>query len=278
MNLAFQALALFLLALPGILFGRSSHVAPRYRERVPIADEMLRSIISAVCLHAAWLWVTEKLSTVTGVTSDLSSVLVIVSGLGDDESSAVAIKSVSKYANWILLYFASICLTAVRLGTAARSLLRSYRHRWIGKALVAMLGEDPNVRRNKEWRKDHHGAVAGRTVTAGLIELIVIHGGKPFRYRPVKVVARYSDDGLPCRLLLIEAKFRPLEDDSKPEMVKSKVSLRYSDVASISVAHFDLGLKTDSVMLVANSGTGQPKDIASKAADLADSQQSGDGG
>jgi hypothetical protein len=116
-NLAFQALAIFALALPGIILKktfRNGFFWDRPRQPSPIAEEVAYSLVLACALHAIYApwWPV-----------DLRSVFALLIG----EFDAHAIGSVVANPIRIFTYFTSLYAIAALLGYGAHAIVRFAR-------------------------------------------------------------------------------------------------------------------------------------------------------
>lgn len=124
MNIAFPALFIFLLALPGIVLRYS------YREwgwkipvyRLPVGDEIAKSMFSAAILDAGWCLLADRL----GYRVNYAEVLVLLTGGFGLSSAALAarLERITANPGAIILYFLSLYVASAILGWTGRLLVR----------------------------------------------------------------------------------------------------------------------------------------------------------
>jgi len=134
MNIAFPALVIFLIVMPGVIFRRARFGNLPLRQKQPIAEEIGLSVVFAGLIQVLWLLLSNSLSGWTGVEVNLRAVLVLSSGHeGEGENSYdAAIKSVAENPLWISLYFGSLYAIAYISGFVAR---------YLGKGLVRPISD-----------------------------------------------------------------------------------------------------------------------------------------
>lgn len=133
MNIAVQALAIFLLALPGIILRKTYrrgtfHEAPRASR--PIAEEIAYSLVLACILHAAWAGIADLFFWPV----DLEAATLLLLGQYGHDSSLLpnVVGSLTSHPYRILTYFVSLCVLAYGLGYISHVVVR-WRHwdeRW----------------------------------------------------------------------------------------------------------------------------------------------------
>ena len=127
MNIAFPALFIFALALPGIIL-RSSYREWFWKISVyplPLADVMAKSVFFAALLHVGWCALAE----IFGYRVNFSNVLVLLTG-GFGLASDVLkerLAAITKHPGAIATYFFSIYVGAAAIGFAGHKLVRSSR-------------------------------------------------------------------------------------------------------------------------------------------------------
>jgi len=135
MNIAFSALLILYLALPGMLFWWAyRRDRGRPASRGPISDDIPIGLLLSVGLHAAWVSLFNLLGTIPVVFGgrrsfvDLQSVAVLLSGQAgkDSEPFRLAIASITE--GWrplgVFAYFCSLSIVAFFLGYRLRTLVR----------------------------------------------------------------------------------------------------------------------------------------------------------
>ena len=182
MNIAFSAVLIILLVLPGVIYNKCRSVCGRFKSQHQIADELFPSLGAAAIAHFVWVLGCCLLSGWTGLCVDLEAVLLLVAGqLGKHKDSVDAIESVSNHPLAVLLYFASILLVCGVLGHANRW-FRIWRH---GKvhALMAFSAEDESqARRFAEWAETLPVEIPKTGITRIVIVASMIIGSKSYLY------------------------------------------------------------------------------------------------
>jgi len=132
MNIAFSALVILFLALPGvILFVAYRSERGRPISSGPLADEIPLGLVVSVVLHGIWVVLFDfcggKLSTPLQV--DLKTTLrLLAAQFGkDDGEFESAVSSIVQHAGWILLYFGSLYVFAAIAGYVLKSAVRFWR-------------------------------------------------------------------------------------------------------------------------------------------------------
>ncbi|MEO5930924.1 MAG: hypothetical protein ABIR47_13385 [Candidatus Kapaibacterium sp.] len=126
MNIAFPALVILLLALPGILLRYAYRKGLFWKSPVilgPLADEVGGGIIAALVLHALCLLVIEVCSH---LTVDFESLLILLTGWPklDVRQEQGVLYSISHYHAAVLIYFIGSNLLGVVLGYGLHWLVR----------------------------------------------------------------------------------------------------------------------------------------------------------
>jgi hypothetical protein len=138
MNIAFSALLILYLALPGMLFWWAyRRDRGRPASRGPISDDIPIGLLLSFGLHAVWVLLFDLLGLVPLAFDqprwfvDIESAVVLLSGQAGKESEPfrLAIQSIS--VGWrplgVFAYFASLSIVAFFLGYRLRTLVRDRR-------------------------------------------------------------------------------------------------------------------------------------------------------
>jgi hypothetical protein len=80
MSVAFQAVVLLALAMPGIIFRRTYSRAGQFRERRSIADELVWGFIAASVFHFVWFSLFQIVGHPLRIQPRLDVVLMLVLG------------------------------------------------------------------------------------------------------------------------------------------------------------------------------------------------------
>lgn len=219
MSIAFQAFVLVTLALPGIILRRFFSRAGRFRLKRSVTEEFSRNLITAVALNSLWACLFQILGLSFGLQIDLDSVMMLSMGhFGhEDASFDRAIRSVTDYPGWVLLYFLSLYATAAIAGgylgakCAARSMINGS---WLG-TLYRFIEDEPKYRRVQEWLSHFEFNSERDAEAAAICSMIVVVGGHVLLYvgRMEEEGIIWNDDGNPDRFVLKGAMRRPLEKD-----------------------------------------------------------------
>ncbi len=256
MNVAFPAVVLALLVLPGVVFrytysrgswGWTSPVSFR-----SVSDELAYGAIFAVALHYLWL----LLAHLIGYSADFYSLLAFLTGNFGPNDSAYnhVLLSVARNASAIGFYFLSL------IGFSAVSGRLSH-------ALVRKLELDRNtqvLRFKNEWYYLLSGEVLSfaegeqaRTVDGVFLSAVIDHGDQSFLYRGIVRDWSFDSDGNLETIRLTLAHRRSLADDltsKSPAKVGEYVKaddryyeirgdvfiIRYSEVRTINLDYFQL--------------------------------------
>ncbi len=232
MNIAFPALLLFLLVLPGIAL-RYTYLKGFWRWNSPISiqsisDEVAYSLVWAIMLHLVWC----SIVSVFGFGKpDLRSVLILLTGGGsgrsEDLQSAIAATVETPYR--VVGYFLSLLLFSGLLGLLAHIAIRSWRLDRKTKALrfknewhYLLSGE---VLEFSEFLPfEHQGIIDGVYLSA-----IVKHGKDDILYRGIVADWLLDSKGNLDRILLRGTHRRKLENDREPGQARNRRDPGYKD-------------------------------------------------
>lgn len=130
MNIAFQAIILFFLILPGLLL-RSTYNGRISKELVlpenypPFSREAFRVVIFAIFLHVAWVSGANVIGSFADFKINLDAVFYLLGGnYSNHEEYSHAINSIVFHPIKVLIYFLSIYGFAYLLGFAAHTYIR----------------------------------------------------------------------------------------------------------------------------------------------------------
>jgi hypothetical protein len=151
LNIAFSAVLIILLVLPGVIFNRCRSVSGRFKSQHQIADELFPSLGAASIAHLVWVFGCYLLSGWTGLIVDVEAVLLLVAGqLGKHKDSVDAIEAASSHPIAVLLYFASILLVCCGLGRA-HAWIRLKRHGPVRAMMLFSAEDESQARRFGQW-------------------------------------------------------------------------------------------------------------------------------
>jgi hypothetical protein len=243
-NIAFQALALLALVLPGILFHKGYSQIGRLRIQRPIVEEISRSLVFAVLFHAVWLGLSHMISHWTGVVADLRSVLILTMGeFGKDDSLLpTAVDSIVKFPGSVLAYLMTLYLASFWTGAWLSQLNeRQVLAPWVRSALRFLDHDETNAERLQEWLEnlqfDFESAEGDEVDLIPLFATIVDVGHASYLYAGVLQEIVPDNEGNPDRFVLRGTQRRPLSDDSaKLYDIKGDVFIiRASEARTINV-------------------------------------------
>jgi hypothetical protein len=232
MNIAFPALLLFLLVLPGIAL-RYTYLKGFWRWNSPvsiqsISDEVAYSLVWAAILHVVWC---STVSVLGFGKPDLRSVLVLLigGGAGRSEELQSAITATVASPFRVVGYFLSILLFSGLLGLIAHISVRKWRLDRKTKALrfknewhYLLSGE---VLEFSEFQPyERQGIVDGVYLSA-----IVKHGKNDVLYRGIVADWLLDSKGDLDRILLRRAHRRNLENDRAPGQARNNEDPAYQD-------------------------------------------------
>lgn len=251
MNLAFQALVIFAVVLPGIILKRSYRDGffwSRPRDRSAIAEEVAYSLVLACVLHAVYVPLVSRWSPV-----DLRAVTVLLLGQygKDSELLSRTIDALTAHPSRILLYFAALYAASAVLGLAAHAAVR--RLKWD-------LRYRP-FRFSHQWHYLLHGEIASfpesnvEVTDFDFISLagIVDTGVGTFLYVGVLDAFYFDHSGELDLLVLTGATRRRIdaqetsERDGKPPYVfidAEYLYLKYSEMKNVSIRYVTLPPET----------------------------------
>src|SRR3954467_10381407 len=112
MNIAFPALFVFLLALPGIILRYAyrdwAWKIPVYR--LPLGEEIAKSVVSAAVLHLLGCWIADYLWYRINFSDALT---LLTGGFGlPPETLKIRLGAITAHPVLIILYFLSLCAAA----------------------------------------------------------------------------------------------------------------------------------------------------------------------
>jgi hypothetical protein len=183
LNIAFPAVVIILLVLPGVIFNRCRSVSGRFKSQHQIADELFPSLGAAAIAHLAWVCGCYALSSLTGLYVDIEATLLLIAGqLGKTKDSVNAIEAVSNHPVAVLVYFSSLLLVCYGGGCFIQR-WRLRRHGYT-KALMMFAAEDESqARRVAEWADTLHVEIPGEGLEVAVaVVLSVVVGSKAYLY------------------------------------------------------------------------------------------------
>lgn len=253
MNLAFPALCILLLVLPGIIFrkaytrgslpiffppGRDHEKSlSKYPTSVrPFNEEIVVSLIAAILLHVFWLSVCTGLHTISGwfgmdlfeVKPDYQKVIYVL--YGAIPSSTVYISTLDYLADQhipITLYFLSLYLISFFLARTSLWIVRYYHldHQWMTLRLedqwfYFLRGE---IFQFSEF-KQFIGEESSHSVSGTYVSIVVAQGKTDYLYKGFLWDFYLNRDGNLDRLLLHNVIRCPFDSNTNSEKSSESVS------------------------------------------------------
>lgn len=214
MNIAIQAVVIFALALPGILFLRAKSLAGRFRSSRAIGEELAEGFVAAIVAHSVWVPVANLALSWFGLRIALDTVAQLLVGKygPGDAGLDTAVGRAVNYLPLVTTYFLSLYGAAWALGT----LLRHWQEgKYRSSELVGLFGNDePNARRYAEWTavlQLDTKLKSGEEFVCVLSAVVQMGDAYLFVGRLEDV--HWDDEGNPERFVLSSVLRRRLEDD-----------------------------------------------------------------
>lgn len=223
MNVAFPALLVVLLLLPGIIF-RYAYARGWWGSKSPtsraVSDELAYGVVFAAALHTLWLTAV----TLAGYPADYQALLALLLGnFGKDSGEyADAVRAVSAHPGKIALYFLTLWAGAGLLGGGLHTLVRTrgwdreyqilrFRNEW----WYLLSGECLEFPENPFNADAPVGGEGGHVLV--YLSAVVDHGKGSFLYRGIVTDWNLDKDGRLDTVELALAHRRALTDDRKPD-------------------------------------------------------------
>jgi hypothetical protein len=247
-NVAFSALLVFLLLLPGFLFRTYFKRAEKVVLDIkPFGQAAIDAFLAALVLDLVWYW---GAALVTGYRVDFKALLTLVAG---DKSANLdsAIAEVATDPWHPGIFFASLYVFAIIAGFGLRYAVTRWRLDRRGAPLANFLRFDT------PWYYLFTGYDRATPPDGVAIGAVVCLGSTAYLYTGVLVEYFLDDQGQLNRLVLASAARRPLSDDQASESGADRDQplvyeerfypiegdyfvLRYSEVLTLNVRYLDL--------------------------------------
>ena len=258
MNVAFSALLVFLLLLPGFLFRTYFKRAEKIVLDVkPFGQAAIDAFLAAIVLDLVWYWIAVL---VTGTRADFPTLFTLIAG----EKSAELESAIARIAAdpWRPgLFFVTLFAFSVLAAFLLRRIVTRWRLDRRGAALANFLRFDT------PWYYLFTGYDRASPPNGVAIGAVVTLGGTAYLYTGVLVEYFLDDQGQLNRLVLASAARRPLSEDAlqddeglTDEWVETErrvgeagpaeerfypiegdyFVLRYSEISTLNVRYLDL--------------------------------------
>lgn len=149
MNIAYQAVVLFIYMLPGVIFRRRMSTAGHFRQERTLADEFAGSVLAAIVAHFVWITIINGAAHCFQTPRvSLEAAFEHVMGQFGKDSNQLnpAIRAVTDNTFYVVVYFVSISAAAAYVG----DLVRIYR-KTCDRSIFDWLEDEPSVERFKTW-------------------------------------------------------------------------------------------------------------------------------
>lgn len=252
MNIAFSALLVLILVLPGIVLRYSYARGPwRWSHPTslrPLADEVAYSVVSATALHLLWIHLARWL----GAHPDLGAVMVLLTGAYGPDGRLLepTLASITGNVGAIGSYFGSLYVFSALAGTLAHFAIRR----------TGLDRRFRPVRFSNDWYYLLSGEVmefgevggAEKNIAGVYLSAVVEMGGSAYLFRGIVADFSYDSDGQLDRILLRAAHRRRLDDDrSSTDPVRGDeeryydirgdfLVLRYSELKTLNLDYFEI--------------------------------------
>jgi hypothetical protein len=182
LNIAFSAVLITLLVLPGIVFNRCRSVSGRFGSQHAIADEFFPSLGAAAVGHVIWALGCYLLSPCTKLLVDIQATILLMAGqTGSHKDGIDAIEAVSKHPVAVLLYFSSLLLLSCFAGHRQKR-FRLSRHGPVRALTAFSAGDESQARRFAEWAETLPVEISHSGITRIFVVASLVVGSKAYLY------------------------------------------------------------------------------------------------
>ncbi len=262
MSVAFQAVVLLAIAMPGIIFRRCYSRAGQFREKRPITDELVGGFVAAAMLHWVWITLFQQIAIFFDARISLPAALMFAMGQfgKDDRNFDFAIRSVTvpPVPTFVLCYFVTLYLVSAFAGQKCREWTQTTASqapyakfiRW----LHSLEDEGPSLRKWEEWRA-HLSPPAGMS-TVQFLAAVVPLGGTPFLYYGILDDVIFDDSGIPDRFILRDARRRKIGDNEGSSIAQQEpfykikgdlLIIRLAEATTLNLSWFGFDLDVEEV-------------------------------
>jgi hypothetical protein len=257
MNIAFPALIILLLILPGAIFryayargswGWSSPISFR-----TVSDEVAYSAIFAVGLHLIWL----LLASVLEFQADFRALVALVSGNFGAQGQRYerSLDAIALHPAAIVVYFISLFVASAASGRLAHWIVR--RNRLDLRTQTFRFKNEWHYLLTGEMLAFKEVAIEPRDVSGVLLSAVIDHAKDSYLYRGIVVDWSFATDGQPDTIRLRFTHRRKLADDRPKDVPRASGEfippderyyeihgdifvMRYSELKTLNLDYFFL--------------------------------------
>ena len=247
MNIAFPALIIFLLVLPGIIFRSASSHAGRYRVTQPLSDEIGRSVIAAIIINAVFLQLANLFGQILlGLEVDPGIVLDLLNGKVEKTApgSSVGAAHITQFPGLICLYLLGMYSAAYGAGAVVKGIQRRAK-----TGVIRLLQNEPHALRFEEWQQTIYHGEKGEELWITICAVVPI-AGSAYLFRGRLVDVFFDGSGTPERFVIEEPDRRKIgnehdfkhHDNTVYPIRGTNFILRYSEIVTLNFLHYVLTL------------------------------------
>ena len=221
MSIAYQAVVIFALILPGIIFRNQISAAGQFRQQRSLSDELAHSVMYAFAWHAIWIFFAGLLA---GWIPRVSLKFAFMHAMGqfgkDSKELDAAVEAVTNSWGWVFLYFASISICAGICGRMCRACRDGNKVRWLFGWVDWIQDHEPNKNRQERWSAflQPHEVKDSGEYEIRFLTMIVELGKAPFLFVGILEDVSFGPDGNPETYILSNVSRRALlPTDRDPE-------------------------------------------------------------
>lgn len=281
MNVAFPALLVLLLILPGIIvryaYARGSWGWSSPTSFRNASDELAYGVIFAVGLHAFALSLAHRL----GHHADLAALLALLTGSfgRDDERYAATVRAITDHPGAIATYFLSLWFGSALIGNRAHAFVRRFRLdrrfrllRFRNEWWYLLKGEVLEFPESPEYSREP------RPESLVYLSTVVDHASGSYLYRGIVVDWTFDREGQLDTVVLIFAHRRSLGDDRTNDpsprergergapddryydIWGDRFVIRYSELRTMNLDYFTITEEGSDVAPTNDPGVGLPSE------------------
>ncbi len=238
MNIAFPALLVFLIILPGFIFYHSFKLSEKTTiDQTPFATTFVIGVVLAALLHLPWIAVADRI----GYRADYNALLMLLASPQRDNALVPVINAAAYNFGRIIFYFVSLYIASWLLGLFLRYLVVQFK---LDKR--AYIG--PLVKFDTPWYYLFNGYHEDFEVDGVVVSAIVEIDKNPYLYTGLLKEYYFAPDGTLDRLVLEMAMRRPLSEDGDSDEERGEnryerfyeipgdyFVLRYSEIKTLNI-------------------------------------------